>query len=247
SLQAECFDLALQLHGSGLVTNPLTVLLGARRTAGCFIPGQFCPDLDLFTPYPDDAHEVRRVLRPLQALGVPVRGEELEFPVAEHDEQALRRLPGAAELRPGSYVCIHPGARNASRRWPAAQFAAAADALAAEGFRVVVTGSDWEAGLVQSVIDQMRSPAVNLAGHTDLGSMAALLKHAALVLTNNTGDCHLAAAVHVPSVALFHHPSEVRRWAPLDGRRHRVVCDLSPAALAPVLQHARELLHTSPF
>src|SRR5262249_42103158 len=61
-VQARRFDLAVQLHGSGSFVNPLTVLLGARRCAGFYTPGDYCPDPGRFLPWPDRGLEVRRLL-----------------------------------------------------------------------------------------------------------------------------------------------------------------------------------------
>ena len=52
--QNQRFDLAIQMHGSGTITNPVTVLLGARYNAGFFLPGEYCPDEKLFLPYITD-------------------------------------------------------------------------------------------------------------------------------------------------------------------------------------------------
>src|SRR5262249_36824447 len=62
-LQAERFDLCLQLHGCGTLTNHVVSLFGARRLAGFFVPGAYCPDPDRFLPYPTDGLEIRRLLR----------------------------------------------------------------------------------------------------------------------------------------------------------------------------------------
>src|SRR5947209_9725461 len=81
ALQQERFDLAVQLHGSGPFVNPLTVLFGARRTAGFYLPGDYRPDPELFLPWPDGGLEVRRLLALTEFLGLPARGEHLEFPL----------------------------------------------------------------------------------------------------------------------------------------------------------------------
>ena len=168
------FDLAIQLHGSGLLTNPLTAILGARQTAGFYVPGQWCPDADWFLPYPGQEPEVDRLLHLLDFLGVPSSDRSLEFPLREEDYEALRAIPQVRRLRPGSYVCVHPGASVAARRWRPEGFAVVADALAQAGLKVVLTGSLAEADLVDGISRQMNASAVNLAGRTSLGSLAVL-------------------------------------------------------------------------
>ncbi len=235
--QAMRFDLAVQLHGSGAVTNPLAVLLGARRTAGFYTPGSYCPDEELFVPYPDAGHEIHRLLRLPEALGLPLRGDELEFPLTGADRG---ELAGAAPtLARGTYACIHPGARLPSRRWPPERFAAVADVLAARGLDVVLTGSAGEAPLTREVAARMHAPALDLAGATSLGALAALLEGARLLVSNDTGVSHVAAALRVPSVVVV-TASDPERWAPLDRELHRAVVRLD--APEPVTAEADSLL-----
>src|SRR5262249_52412166 len=68
-MQADRFDLILQMHGNGIVTNPLVMLFNARATAGFFVPGGYCPDPQRFLPYPVHEPEIRRHLRLLEFLG----------------------------------------------------------------------------------------------------------------------------------------------------------------------------------
>lgn len=219
--QACRFDFALQLHGSGELSNPLTVALGAGRNGGFMRPGQYCPDPRTFIDWLDAEHEVRRCLRLCDRLGIATQGEALAFPVQDADRAALHRaLP---ELPPaGSLVCIHPGARWPSRRWPASRFAALADGLAGDGCTIVLTGTREEQPLTQAVSRAMRAPVINAAGRTSLGAMAALLATARLLVANDTGVSHLAAALGMTSLIVC-CGSDPRRWAPLDRRRHRVM------------------------
>jgi ADP-heptose:LPS heptosyltransferase len=230
------FDLAVQLHGNGAVTNPLAVLLGARRTAGFYVPGSFCPDDELFVPYPEEGNEVHRLLRLPAALGLPLLGDELEFPLGAADHDELARV--APLLAGGAYACVHPGARRESRRWPAERFAAVADALAARGLDVVLTGSAGEAALTRAVAARMEASALDLAGATSLGALAALLDGARVLVSNDTGVSHLAAALRVPSVVVV-TASDPGRWAPLDRDLHRVV--MRPAGPGPVVAEADSL------
>jgi ADP-heptose:LPS heptosyltransferase len=245
--QARRFELAIQMHGNGCITNPLIALLGARHQAGFYRPGQYCPDPARFLPYPEDQHEIRRHLLLMHFLGVSPAGDHLEFPIEDHDLDALAAIPEAAEVTRGEYACLHPGGRTADRRWPPRRFAAVADALAARGLGIVLTGSAEEETLVRDVEGAMRAPAVQLAGRTSLGVMAALLRGARLLICNDTGISHLAAAVSTPSVALF-TASQRSRWAPLDRARHRAVVPPDDSELvervtaAMVMSHADDLL-----
>ncbi len=233
------FDLAVQLHGSGRVTNLLTALLGARETAGFVPSGEPPPAPGWFLGYPEGLHEIETLLRLVEFLGAPRQGEGLEFPLRDEDRTKLRTLPEAGELEGADYVCVHPGARTS--RWAPERFAAVADALAAEGLRVVLTGSATERELVTHVARRMRAPALDLAGRTSVGSLAALLERSRLLVVNDTGVSHLAVALGVPSVVVF-HPRQVRRWAPLERERHRVV--LQEASADEVTAEAVRLLGT---
>jgi ADP-heptose:LPS heptosyltransferase len=234
---ALAFDLVVQLHGSGEHTNALAYLLGGRATAGFRRPDAWCPEPPLFVPYPDDLPEPRRLLRLTEHLGAPSRGEHLEFPVTGADRRDAAAL---APARP--YAVVHPGARLLDRRWSPAGFAAVADALADGGLRVVLTGSEPERRLVGEVAASTRAPAVDLAARTSLGTLAALLEGAELLVCNDTGVSHLAAALGVRSVVVF-SVSDPDRWAPLDRGLHRPV----PAAAGPagIVRAAEEALRAA--
>jgi ADP-heptose:LPS heptosyltransferase len=220
--QAREFDLAIQMHGNGSYINEFTLLLGAARTAGYYLPSLYCPDADRFLPYPDSGSEIARHLRLMAFLGVPAQGTHLEFPLHEADWQALAAIPAVRHLPAGGYVCVHPGASAAGRRWAPGEFARVADGLAAYGLPVVLTGSADERDLTEAVAAAMRHPAVDLAGQTGLGALAALLRRARLLVSNDTGVSHLAAALRLPSVVIF-TGSDPDRWAPLNRTRHRII------------------------
>ena len=222
--RATAFDLVVQMHGSGELTNPLAVLLGGARTAGFFRPGRFCPDPARYAHWRDDEHEVLRWLRLAEALGAPARGTHLEFPLHEPDFEEWRSFG----LR--HYAVLHPGSQLASRRWPAERFAEVGDALAREGLRVAITGTAREALLARRVKDMMREPALELAGRTSLGGLAALIARARLLVSNDTGVSHVAAATRTPSVIVA-CGSDPARWAPLNRDLHRVL--YAPVACRP--------------
>ena len=219
------FDLALQLHGSGTNSNAFAALLGARVTAGYYLPSLWCPDPEFFLPYPAHAHEIHRCLEVVEFLGIPSLGDHPEFP--ERPEDARQLTTAWPQWQDEPYVCLHPGAFETERRWPVQSFASTGDALADAGFTVVLTGSSGERPLTAAVAEAMRAPAVDLGGRTSLGAVAALLRGASLLVSNDTGISHLAVAVAAPSVVVF-SASDPVRWAPLDRERHRVVGEVMP-------------------
>ncbi len=241
--QAAKFDLALQLHGSGVITNPLLLLLGARINAGFYLPGQYYPEGGSFLPWQERESEIRRYLRLLTFLDIPAQGEYLEFPLHREDEQALARLPQTTRLRVGRYVCLHPGASRPDRRWSLEKFVAVARALAQDGLTIVLTGSRAEGNLTQAIAAQLPEACLDLAGQTSLGALGSLLASAQLLICNDTGVSHLAAALRTPSVVLF-NGADPQRWAPLDRDRHRVL-EGNPSVEA-VLTQAQALLNGKP-
>lgn len=222
-LQAGRHDLALQLHGSGAVTNPLVACFGARHTAGFASGGAWRPEADArwYLPWPDRGHEIDRLLALTDHLGLARQGRQLDFPLRAEDHAELAALwPEAASGRP--YVCVHAGAQLPSRRWPVERFAAVADRIAETGRTVVLTGGGPEAPLVDRLAAVMRAPAVNLVGRTSLWALGALIAGAERVVCNDTGVSHIAAALQVPSVVIS-CGADVARWAPLDRTLHTVL------------------------
>lgn len=213
-------DIAIQMHGSGSVTNVFTAMLGARATAGWHVPGLWCPDPKHFAPFPDSLSEIERWVALVERLGCPGAGLQCEFPVGDDDRAALAEA--APELADKPFAVLHPGASDPVRRWPADRFAAVGDRLASEGLRVVITGTPAEAAIAGALAQMMHTPALNLCGRTGLGAMAALIERAAIVVTNDTGTAHLSAACRTPSVTIF-MASDPARWAAPYRRRHVAV------------------------
>jgi ADP-heptose:LPS heptosyltransferase len=240
-MQEERFDLAIQLHGSGRTVNELVGLFGARQMAGFAERGDYCPDPATFAPWPHIGLEIHRLLSLVRYLDLEAHGDHLNFPLTQEDFGLLARLPGADRIRPQNYAVIHPGASTPARQWPPERFAAAADHLAAQGLRIVLTGVTSEIPLVECVARSMRSDALRLAGRTELGTLGALIADAALVVTNDTGASHIAAALEVKSVVVS-TANNPARWAPLDQRLHRVLCRPDGVSVSAVARAADELL-----
>jgi ADP-heptose:LPS heptosyltransferase len=222
-VQARQFDLAVQLQGNGEVSNPLVATFGARHMAGFRNEASWFPAQDerWMVRWHKTGPEIERLLQLTDAMGLPRVGTHLDFPLQAEDRYALNELwPGAAcGLRP--YVCVNPGARLASRRWPLERFAAVGDALVRAGYAVVLTGTAAETQLVNEVARHMRHKAVNLVGLTSLWTLGALIERAHGVVCNDTGVSHVAAALRRPSVVISNEDdASATRWQPLNHDRH---------------------------
>lgn len=245
AIRAERFDLAIQMHGSGAVSNRVTDQFGARIQAGFYPPDGLCPDPATFLAYPEQGLEIRRLLRLVEHLGVESCGESLEFPLTTADHAAAERLAQDHALLDRAYVCIHGGASVPERRWPAEKFAAVADALAERGLTIVLTGTRSESELTREIAAAMRASAIDLAGQTPLGPLAAVLAGSRLLVCNDTGVSHVADGLGVPSVVIS-TGNNPERWAPPDGRLHRVLCRDSGVGAGEVIAEAEELLNHAP-
>ncbi len=240
-MRARLADLAIQLHGSGEVSNAIVREFGAKRMAGL----TRTRDIDEagFFPYPEHGAEGDRLLTLMTALGLGAGDRRFEFPLCAADDDELQAAGVTAALAGRAYACVHAGARDPARRWPAGAFAAVADYLSdAFGLQVVLTGSGAEHALAQQVAGRMRHTPINAALPISIGAMAALMDRARLLVCNDTGASHLAAGLRLPSVVVFR--TDVRaRWAPQDRRRHRCVLDPDATRIGQVTAAARRLMH----
>ncbi|MDP4510798.1 glycosyltransferase family 9 protein [Nonomuraea turcica] len=211
-LRERGFDLAVQIHGGGRFSNPFIRRLGARVTAGLRAPG--AEELDRWVPYPDFHHETLRFLQVAALVGGVADGLEPRLAVTGEDHDELARAFG--EPPPG-LVAVHPGANDPRRRWPVERFAEVADRLDRP---VVVTGTGEERNLVEGVVAAMSRPATPVAGTLGLGGLAALYERCDLVIANDTGPRHLAAAVGTPTVAVYWVVNLINA-GPISQTRHR--------------------------
>ncbi len=146
-------------------------------------------------------HEVEAMQALVAAAGHPRTG----------DDRLAVAHPGPPAGLGSSYVVVHPTASVPARGIGAQRARDYADALAAEGWRVVVTGGPDDRAVGRAV-----TPAggVDLTGRTSLRELAGVLSGAAAVVVGNTGPAHLAAAVGTPVVSLFAPVVPLERWRP---------------------------------
>lgn len=116
------------------------------------------------------------------------------------------------------YAVINPGGNNPAKRWPAERFAALADHLEnTHRLRVLINGGPAEVELARSIANAATtSPAVLPELGTTLGSLKSIVGRSSVLVTNDTGPRHIAAAMGVPMVTLF-GPTD-HRWTTIPTR-----------------------------
>lgn len=151
---------------------------------------------------------------------------------------ALERLEISATSAP---VVLAPGAEyGPAKRWPIEKFALLAERLAAAGRAVWVLGSAKERGLGETI--RAHAPAArNLAGETTLPEAVDLLATASVVVTNDSGLMHIAAAVGTPLVAIYGSSSP--RYTPPTSAHAKIIYRALPCS--PCFERVCPLGHTN--
>lgn len=150
-------------------------------------------------------HEAQRQLELVATVGCHTDDDRLSLRVPAGATDRIRQLlheKGVDLSHP--WVVMHVGATAPSRRYPPEGFARAARRLVQQdGVQVVFTGTTPEHDLVEQVRAGMQAPSYSLVGRLSLGELAALISLAPLLISNNTGPVHVAAAVGTPVVDLY--------------------------------------------
>ncbi len=198
AMQKERFDLAIQLHGGGRNSNPFTLQLGAKMTIGLRTPD--APVLDRWIPYIYYQPEILRYLEVVALVGAKTSELEPCLIVTKSD------LLEAEKIVPKTHkplVALHPGAGDPRRRWSIENFAIVGDTLANSGAEIVVTGIESERDIVEGVINNMKAKAENFCDRLSLNGLTGLLSRCNLLISNDSGPLHVAAAVGTATVGIY--------------------------------------------
>ena len=181
-------------------------------------------------------HEADWCADVLRAAGIPGDCLTPSVELGAGPSVALTKLLNSRGLRPEDrLVIIHPGGGSdtsepkwALKRWPAENFAKVARELGGiEGVRVAICGIESEGSLLREMMSYGMNGALDLVGHTTLRDFVALAREAVLVIGNDSGATHLAAATGAPTIVLFGYTDFIG-YRPLGARvsvlRHSMPC-----------------------
>jgi heptosyltransferase II len=229
---AEPYDLVVDLQSSDHSRILLGLLVATRRAPRHRLGGHrgmpytLAPAPLTGGPY----HALARLQRTLSAGGIPaVTDRPVLHPGPEHRERAAA-LTRRHDLEPGAYALLFPGSQAAGflKRWGIARFAGLARRLLEEGRaqRVVVAGGPDEVEECRSITEAVGKGAVDLCGKTRILELVPLAEGARLIVANDTGTAHVAAAAGRPMVVVC-GPTDPRRVKPAGERVRALQAELA--------------------
>ncbi len=223
TLRALRFDWAVDLQGlfrSGV----LAWLSGAQRRIGfeAAREGSTLFYTERVAVIDPRMHAVERYLMIARALDAASEKPVFWIGARPEDERWADEHVGRFADHEAPRVVLNPSARRADKRWPVERFAEVGRRLAGRfAARLVVIGGPNDVGRAERLAARLPPQAANFAGKTSLGRLAAVLRRADVVVTNDSGPMHLAAALKIPVVAVF-GPTDPRKVGPY-GSVHRVL------------------------
>jgi len=166
--------------------------------------------------------EVERLLDLLRDGGIGTREINFAFSATDDDRRAVGALLDGAALSDRPLMALAPGAKAPPNRWPAERFAEVGRQFAGRGLGVIVMGGDADRAVCGEVARAVGASAHSVAGVTSLAQSRELLSRCALLVCNDSGVQHLAAAVGTPCVSLFSRRDFRGKWRPY-GSEHTVI------------------------
>jgi heptosyltransferase-2 len=151
-------------------------------------------------------HQTEYYLSILRGMGWRAGSRVPSLYVSAADRAAAETMLSKQGIHEGNLLLgLGPGAIfGGAKRWPAERFAEIGDIAAREwGGRVLIFGSSRETAICGRVRGAMQSPALDFSGRTSLGVAMGLIERCSFFVTNDSGLMHIAAALKVPTVAIF--------------------------------------------
>jgi lipopolysaccharide heptosyltransferase II len=203
-LKKQNFDTAISFHRSA-TRMFLAYLAGIKQRIGYYTRKRFWL-LTKALPMPQpEPHRVEYFLDIIRALGMDTKSKDYTFFISQDNiDRANAILKNVGILEEDSFFVINPAGNWPPKRWPAKKYAQLCQELKQQyGKSIVITGAEADVPLAEEIIGESRYTAVSLCGKTNLKELAAVMKRACLVVTNDSGPLHIAVSQKTPVVALF--------------------------------------------
>ncbi len=206
------FDAVLDLQGL-FRTAGLAMLSGCKDRYGMGSTREFASILysHPVAPDQDSIHVADYYMKVAQAAGAEDLKVEFVLPQDPASCGSVKNLLEKNNLAGDNYVVFVPSSLHRKKCWPAERFAGLAVKITTQfGLSVIATGTANERELIDDIKRVCNVDIVNLAGQTSLSELIALQRNAKLVVSNDTGPGHIAAALGVPLVMIFGLSNPIR-------------------------------------
>ncbi len=223
------YDLVIDMEEYLNISAILSFFLGKRRIGYSHnIRSRLYTDT---IDYNDKQHAAQTFADLLKPLDIKSKISSLEnLNYSQKDKKIVDKI-----LPKGNYICLVPGTAESakSRMWPKEKFAELANHLIKKRYKIIFTGSDSEKGLIEKVIKKIKDKKkiINLAGKITIRQLFYLVKRCKIVISNDTGTMHIAAAQGVKTIGLF-GPNIPLRFGPLNKKSKSIYkgrfCRYSP-------------------
>ncbi len=203
-LRAGKFDLVFDFQGL-FRTGYFSWVTGCKRRFGNTQGGELAHLFytDKISQDASSIHLVDYYLKMVAAAGAEQREAEFKLPQDAGAAEQIDKLLKSQGVN-GGYVVLVPGAAQPNKRWPIERFAELAGKIGERfGLSIVATGSQGEREYIEAIQTGGSIRVINLAGKTTVRELILLMKNASLVVSNDTGPGHIAAAMGVPIVMIF--------------------------------------------
>ena len=169
-----------------------------------------------------DKHEYEYCLEVLKYLGVDAQVRDLFFPLHQDSEFWAEDFLRQNDLRARDsqkLIAVHPGASCISKRWLPERFAELIDKLFWHyDAKIILVGGPETISISESIKLKLKNPVLDVTGQTTVSQLASLLKRCHLLISNDSGPVHVAAAVNTPVISIFGRNQaglSPTRWRPL--------------------------------
>ena len=223
-LRSKKFDMVLNLHSTKRI-NLLCFLAGIPRRIG-YARGKadfLLTDKIEYTKKLGEKHEAEYSLDILRYLGINPEFSNPSICVQQEDVEKAGEMLKSLGINNGEkFVILHAGASCKSKMWPLENFAKTGDMLIENlKIKVMINLAPGQVDLGEKVRGMMKNKPVFFCDPTTLGELAALFKKANLVISNDSGPAHIAAAVGCPVISIFGRSQlglSPVRWRPLGAK-----------------------------
>jgi len=189
----------------------------------------------------DNLHVVDLYLQMVRQAGACSGPAQSILPDTDNDRDTVFGLLKKNAMDPSRYAVFIPGSAHDSKCWPHDRFAKLAEKLQHDfNLPVVAIGTQSESQAIDQIAQATSTPINNLAGQTDLKTLCALLRHAKLVISNDTGPGHIASALGVPLVMLFSWSNPARIYP---YRRPECMAAVAPFSRDPKIIKSKNPRH----